>query len=199
RSVGRDLGRDRRGAAGGPRCPVLARRPDLGPRRARPGPRAGRGRARRLRGDGAALRQDRGAERGVAGAPPMPVEALVAALGPRWPAVRVAPETVGAVLATRGLAPDAAHPLDVALACALAAGDRAALEVFERQLVPDIRGAVARLDPSGALADDALQQVREKLLVGGASPRSPEYRRPGSLAGWLQLIALRQRPVQRRT
>ena len=100
--------------------------------------------------------------------------------------------SLSAALAERGLAPTSAHAGDVALALDLAAGDPRALARFERELVPDIRGAIARLDARGDLVDEALQQVREKLLVGAGTPRIVEYRGKGALAAWVQVIAVRE-------
>ena len=85
---------------------------------------------------------------------------------------------------------------DVALAAALAAGDRAALDVFERELVPEIRRALAKLDGDGDLIDEALQRVREKLLVG--EPRVVEYAGRGPLVAWVQMIAIREALMLRR-
>ena len=67
--------------------------------------------------------------------------------------------------------------------------------MFERELLPDVRGAVAKL--SGDLVDDVLQRVREKLLVG--QPRIVEYRGRGSLAAWIQVIAIREALMVRRS
>ncbi|MEO8554445.1 MAG: hypothetical protein ABI678_30930 [Kofleriaceae bacterium] len=72
------------------------------------------------------------------------------------------------------------HAQDLAFAQALAAGDPAALSRFERELVPDIRGAVARLDARG------------DLLVGAGTPRIVEYAGKGALAAWVQVIAVRE-------
>jgi RNA polymerase sigma-70 factor (ECF subfamily) len=114
---------------------------------------------------------------------------VLARAAARWPAVRCDADAIERELAARSLAEDAPHALDVALACALAAGDRGALEVFERELVPDIRGALVRQARSPDLVDDALQQMREKLLVGR---RVLEYRGRGALAAWVQIVAIRE-------
>jgi RNA polymerase sigma-70 factor (ECF subfamily) len=105
---------------------------------------------------------------------------------------RVDRAALDAALADRGIAPDAPLARDVAFACALAASDRDALDLFEREVVPDIRGALVRLDRSGDVVDDALQQVRAKLLVADGTPRILEYRARGSLAAWVQVVAIRE-------
>jgi RNA polymerase sigma-70 factor (ECF subfamily) len=123
---------------------------------------------------------------------PAPIDPVIAGIAARWPGVRVDPAVVRAALAARGLEPGSAIAVDVALVCALAAGDPGALAVFEAELVPDIRGALARLDTTGDLVDEALQQVREKLLVAPGAPRITEYAGRGSLAAWVQVIAIRE-------
>lgn len=90
----------------------------------------------------------------------------------------------------RDVADDASLTADLAFARALAAGEPDALARFEKELVPDIRGAVARLDARGDLVDEALQRVREKLLTG--TPRISEYQGKGRLAAWVQVIAVRE-------
>lgn len=107
-------------------------------------------------------------------------------------------DALAAALAERGLTAISPHARDVALACALAAGDPGALAVFERDIVPDLRGALARLDRSGDLVDEALQQMRAKLLVAVGPPRILEYRGRGSLAAWVQVIAIREALMIRR-
>ena len=135
----------------------------------------------------------------------MTVDQLLAIVAARWPALRVDAGVVAEALAARGLAADHEHAADVALACALAAGDAAALEVFEREIVTDIRGALARIADSADRVEDMLQQTREKLLVspavrsesgplhlGPGRPRIVEYRGRGTLAAWVQIVAIRE-------
>jgi RNA polymerase sigma-70 factor (ECF subfamily) len=62
--------------------------------------------------------------------------------------------------------------------------------------VPDVRGALARIDRSGDLVDESLQRVREKLFVGEC--RGREYRGRGSLVAWIQVIAIREGLALRR-
>lgn len=126
------------------------------------------------------------------------LDSLIAAVAARWPELRVEPAELAIGLEARGLGAGAAVAIDVALACALAAGDRGALQVFERELVPDVRGALVRLDRSGDLVEEALQQLREKLLVASGTPRIAEYRGRGSLAAWIQVIAIREALMLRR-
>jgi RNA polymerase sigma-70 factor (ECF subfamily) len=116
----------------------------------------------------------------------------------RWPDVRVEPRALADGLARRNLEPGSQIAPDVALAAALAAGDRGALHVFERELVPEIRRALAKLDGDGDLIDEALQRVRDKLLVAAGEPRVLEYAGRGPLVAWVQMIAIREALMLRR-
>lgn len=78
------------------------------------------------------------------------------------------------------------HELCLALACAQ--GDRHAILHLEAML-GDARRAVRRLRVSSDFADDVLQALRERLLVG-ATPRIRSYAAKGSLAGWLRRAAM---------
>ncbi len=113
-------------------------------------------------------------------------------LNARWPGVRVDRARVAQALAACAIDPASPHMLDVALACALACRDPGALAVFERDLVPDVRAPLTRIAKSDDLIDEALQRVREKLLVAEGTPRIAEYRGRGSLAAWIQVIAIRE-------
>ena len=126
------------------------------------------------------------------------VETVIAAVHARWPAVHVDPTALASVLGANPVASTSPLAVDLALACALAAGDRGALEVFERELLPDVRGAIARLDRSGDLMDDVMQQVREKLLVADGRPRIGEYRGRGPLVAWIQAVAINEALALRR-
>jgi RNA polymerase sigma-70 factor (ECF subfamily) len=81
---------------------------------------------------------------------------------------------------------DAVHAADLYLACACVAGDDEALRVLDsgwlRSLEPSVRRVAA------AAAGDALQAVREKLLVRG---KLADYAGRGALASWLRVTAVR--------
>jgi RNA polymerase sigma-70 factor (ECF subfamily) len=85
----------------------------------------------------------------------------------------------------------AAHAADLYLAFACAKGSRGALARFDEQLLPEVRRAVARLDPSGALADEVDQRLRQKLFVS-AGGKIAEYQGTGPLVHWLRAIAVRE-------
>lgn len=88
------------------------------------------------------------------------------------------------------------HGHDLCLALACAQGDRHAISHLEAML-GDARRAVRRLRVSSDFAEDVLQALRERLLVG-AAPRIRNYAAKGSLAGWLRRaamnVALNSRP-----
>lgn len=79
---------------------------------------------------------------------------------------------------------------ELALAQACARGEPDALGRLEREYLPRVRVAVERLDARPAFVDDALQALRQKLLVGPA-PRIAEYAGTGPLVSWLRAAAVR--------
>ncbi|MCE9574499.1 MAG: sigma-70 family RNA polymerase sigma factor [Deltaproteobacteria bacterium] len=85
---------------------------------------------------------------------------------------------------------------DLYLACAIAAGDRAALIHFDRELAPAIETAARLAGADRATAADIRQQVSIEVVVGdgdgdGARPAIGQYRGRGDLRGWLRSIAVR--------
>jgi RNA polymerase sigma-70 factor, ECF subfamily len=115
-----------------------------------------------------------------------------------WPTVNLDPVTFAAHL--ERLAADGQHAEDLYLACACAAGDPAALALFEQRFIAEVPLFIARIDPSPAVADETKQALREYLLVAaaGARPRIADYAGRGSLGGWIRVIATRRVVQQRR-
>jgi RNA polymerase sigma-70 factor (ECF subfamily) len=92
-----------------------------------------------------------------------------------------------------GRPPVTSNEQDLAWARALAAGERDALERYERELVPMIDHQLRRRD----LADDEIaevqQVIRTRLLVGdGDGPAITAYEGRGSLRSWVLVSALRE-------
>ncbi|HEU0031188.1 MAG TPA: sigma-70 family RNA polymerase sigma factor [Kofleriaceae bacterium] len=125
------------------------------------------------------------------------LEAAIATARAAWPDVALAPEIfarhLGAHLSGHD---DVAHALasvravDLWLACASGHGDPDALRVLEQRYLPAAARAVARFgDPRGFVAD-AIQELRERLLVG-TPPRIAAYAGNGSLEGWIKVAAVR--------
>lgn len=113
-----------------------------------------------------------------------------------------------------GLAPDETDPLaaiaamptnDLFLACACARGDSKAIRLFEKRVLPLAEPAIARIDPSEDFVDEAIHELRIRLLVDGEQgpARIRAYLGRGPLAHWVRVVAMRiayglkrQRPVE---
>jgi len=77
------------------------------------------------------------------------------------------------------------------LAAACSAGDPEAIAAFRASYLSGLRAAVAKSAPESAV-DDVVQQVLVKLFVGGESgPAIAKYAGRGSLADWVQIMAIR--------
>jgi RNA polymerase sigma-70 factor (ECF subfamily) len=85
---------------------------------------------------------------------------------------------------------DDLHDADLFLATALAAGDPAALRVFEDTLVPQIAIALRRLRLPGGAADEVTQALRVELLADAG--KIGDYAGTGELAAWLRITATRK-------
>ena len=84
------------------------------------------------------------------------------------------------------------HAGDLLLAFACAAGNAAALRIFEERHRAMLFEAVRTVD--AANADDTLQELRRRLFLTDGShgaPRILGYRGTGPLGGWLRVSALR--------
>lgn len=82
---------------------------------------------------------------------------------------------------------------DLYLAIGLELGAPAALAVFERELLPGIRAALAHACRRSDVVDEIVQRVRVRVLVGdaGARPKIATYTGRGRLYAWLRVTALR--------
>jgi RNA polymerase sigma-70 factor (ECF subfamily) len=112
-----------------------------------------------------------------------------------WPKVVLAEAKFVAYLRAR--APDpgsiaALHADELYLACACVEGQPAAIAELENVYLADVRKALARMK-LGALQDDAMQLLRQRLLMrdGGRAPRLADYAGRGALKGWLRVTAVR--------
>ena len=86
------------------------------------------------------------------------------------------------------------HQGDLELARACLAGDERALAQLDRLLAEACTPALRTIDPSPAFADDVVQQVRVRLLMGTPEDRAPRlasYAGRGPLGGFLRVAALR--------
>jgi len=133
------------------------------------------------------------------------IAAVVARIGAAgraaWPGVAIGDELIAARLAARlrddaelRAAPEGIeqHDADVFLAIALAAGDPAAVRVFEERFVPQIDHALRRLRLPAGSVDELKQALRFDLLVGDGAPKIADYAGRGELVGWLRVSATRR-------
>jgi RNA polymerase sigma-70 factor (ECF subfamily) len=114
---------------------------------------------------------------------------LLAAGRDAWPGVELDAARFAAFLGER-TSSARKHAAELYLACACAAGDRAALAAFERKYAAVIRGSLARsVEPQSS--DDLYQTVLARLLVGedGGPPRIASYRGESKLSTWLHVVA----------
>ncbi|WP_375757907.1 sigma-70 family RNA polymerase sigma factor [Corallococcus exercitus] len=128
--------------------------------------------------------------------PSAPADAIYLRARAAWPGVELPREDFLAHLAARtaasGGAP-VAHAEDLFLACACARGVPAALAHFERQHLPAARMALGRRGIAPDVVDEALQRLRERLLLPrpDGPPRLAEYDGRGPLEAWVRTVALR--------
>ncbi len=111
-------------------------------------------------------------------------------------------ERLGWALATNQLRPEDAPTLclqDLYLVTAILDGDRAALEIFERTVLPAAAEAARGVVPASSL-DEVRQLLRLRLFSPGAESTSElaAYSGRGSLKTWLRVVALRLALNQRR-
>ncbi|MEM6990727.1 MAG: sigma-70 family RNA polymerase sigma factor [Myxococcota bacterium] len=123
------------------------------------------------------------------------------------PGIAVSDDTIEAWVRARlpdGISLDDAavshHVADLALACGCAAADATALSIFERTLTPVLAAAVQGAGARADEVDEAVQRIRERLLVD--TPQRPAriagYRGDGPLRGWLRVCAVREVLSERR-
>ncbi|HEY0991341.1 MAG TPA: sigma-70 family RNA polymerase sigma factor [Kofleriaceae bacterium] len=99
---------------------------------------------------------------------------------------------------------DRLHVNDLYLAFACASASRAALDVFEAELLPVMQRAIARIGVPAGACEDVLGTLREKLFVAaqGSAPLMADYSGRGRIAAWLRTLAahaaLKVRRAQRR-
>lgn len=118
-------------------------------------------------------------------------DALQQALGrarARWPAVKFD----GAAFGPKAAALQAAgeHLDELLLAAACLAQDAGALAELE-QLLGRIRPSIVAVDNSPSFADEVMQALRVKLLVGRSQPGLASYQGRGPLVAWLRTAAVR--------
>ena len=124
---------------------------------------------------------------------------LIAGAQAAFPSLSVAPEQFVREVARRldpGEDPAAALAQvrggDLWLTLACAAGDPAALRLFDDRYLSKVPALIRRADPDGQLAAEVTQRLREQLLVPDSGRvRLADYSGRGDLLGWLRVVALR--------
>ena len=114
---------------------------------------------------------------------------LCAAGRAAWPGVEVDPAAFAEYLAGRGPV-EPQYATDLYLACACARGDRAAIAIFLREMVPHIEAAVLGLGADPTQVDEIRSLLVDALLVG-ARPGITTYSGRGQLRSWVRSIAVR--------
>ena len=88
---------------------------------------------------------------------------------------------------------DDLQPGDLYLACACAAGDRAAIGVFEERHLASLEAACRSFRGLRLAPEDVRQMIRERLFVGTKEdgPKILLYRGEGDLGGWARVVLTR--------
>lgn len=115
-------------------------------------------------------------------------------------------EALGAFVATRlGETTDAAvsalRGAELLLSWACLQRQPAALEIFERELMPQVKRALRGIDAASAFVDEAANATRARLLVGEGDrqPGLELYLGTGPLASFAMVVAMRLGADRRRT
>jgi len=92
-----------------------------------------------------------------------------------------------------GEALGALHTADLYLACACAAGLPSAMAAFEQRFMATVPSCLRRIAGAPALADEVMQLLRTRLLIGdgGGAPRIAQYKGRGPLGRWVGIAAQR--------
>ena len=108
----------------------------------------------------------------------------------RWVADRAPSETARGRL----------HVADLLVAYGCLQRSKGALSVFERSFVPVLAAAVKGAGAGAHDVDEAVQRIRERLLVSapGREAKIAGYRGDGPLRGWLRVCAVREVLSERR-
>lgn len=114
----------------------------------------------------------------------------------RWPGLTFDAAALRASLLACQIDPTdadlAARGAELVLAHAAAAGDRQALALLERELLPRARGTMHRYVRDEARTDELVQQLRvHMLLADGGPPRIARYDGRAPLGAWLCMCAAR--------
>lgn len=111
-----------------------------------------------------------------------------------WPGIALAFETFSAhCRRVLGEAPDwdwTRHGAELYLCCACVNGDVEATRALEAEALPQVVKAITRIDSDAQFVEEALQTLRDKLLVGPKA-KIADYAARGPLVAWLSVAAAR--------
>jgi RNA polymerase sigma-70 factor (ECF subfamily) len=117
-----------------------------------------------------------------------------------WPAVALERERFAAHVGSLDPAAVERHPADLYLAAACLAGDREAIEIFDRDLFASSRGAIRSIGKEDNFVEEVWQRVRAHLFVGDdGRPRLADYAGRGPLRAWVGIVAARTGLMMRRS
>jgi RNA polymerase sigma-70 factor (ECF subfamily) len=126
------------------------------------------------------------------------LERMLADARAAWPGIAVTDEAYVRYVAERAPTAEGArledlHAADVYLACACAGGDAQAIAALDRGYLPEVLAILGRCGIERAVADEAVQKLRERLFVAADGKRAKiaDYSGRGPLAGWLRVAATR--------
>ena len=126
------------------------------------------------------------------------VETALAACGTAHPEIAVDACAFADYLGRRTQRPPTDELLlDLHLAFAAASGCAPAIARCETEVLPAARAALRALKLDDSAIDEALQRVRDKLLVG-PPPRVLEFRGEGRLRAWVRVVAIREHLMAQR-
>jgi RNA polymerase sigma-70 factor, ECF subfamily len=119
----------------------------------------------------------------------------------RWPNVDVPLIIFGPYVAAR--VPDGSSFVeglsslvtdDLYLACGCCIGEPQALGMFETHVLAQVERRLRRLTDDSAEAEDLMQRLRQKLLVGDETlePRIASYGGRGDLTSWVKVVGVRE-------
>jgi RNA polymerase sigma-70 factor (ECF subfamily) len=129
------------------------------------------------------------------------LEATLSRARSAWPGIDVAPEAFFAFVARRiDEGSDLIEALgrlraeDLYLACGCVQGDLSALQIFDREVLALVDGALHGMRLGSDEIAELKQAIRHDLFVGreGENPRIEAYGGRGRLAGWLRVSAVRR-------
>ena len=116
-----------------------------------------------------------------------------------WPLLTLGAEAFEAFLDARP-AGARLHAADLYLAAACLAGERAAIEAFDRLFLAPLPQQLTRRGITRELGEETAQGLRVRLLLGegGEAPQLQDYDGRGPLGAWVRVVAARTASNARR-